>query len=703
MPFRMMFLCVFVLTILIVFSGCKGGDDSDGAVDFNSTKKKTSAFINKVMEENNLPGMSIALVNGNDVVWTEGFGYADRENKVPARADTVYMLGSISKTLTAVAVLQLLDQGNIADLTDPLADYLPGFEMKERYANQRNEITIKRVLNHHSGIPGDLFNAMFVTRNWNHWQVGLYQDWLLNYLQGDYPSHRPGEVASYSNTAYTLAGMMVAHLSVEETFNAHMREALFEPLGMDDTSFRQIDENLAKGYLNGNAVYPETEVNMAPTGGAYTTAEDMAQFMKMLLEEGRITGRPRILEPDTVELMGEAEETPLDMESIFQPGLGLDSVDDPVMRYAGPAWTKDGATNNFTTFMELLPNRNLGAIVLSNSRSAANANYAVVRECLRNAVKEKYGLEPSMPAMPDYDSLSEAWQIEGMYVRARQGGYDRIVDNATSGLTWVQNAQSSNPESVQLSYNASCGMYEVQDAGFRLVFQEKEWQNKTRTLMLQYGAPKGGKHYQTNGYLVHCLGSEVQQVDIPQEWDARVNERYIIENIGWNDIYTWFATYFEFREKDGMLQLSGHASQTLFPQNGTVAFTRGLFNQRGDSSVRIIEEDGREKVVYGGYKAYNIEQVPSINVGDTVSGTSQAPHNAWYELDVSSEQTLEASISGMDSEKYTLRVMARDLQAPVAQGKGSLSWDAGPNTWYVAVCPHPDAPQDFQLSITSQN
>lgn len=701
MQLRRRFLFVFVLTILILFSGCNVDDDSDGAVDFNSTRNKTSAFINKVLEENNLPGMSIALVNGNDVVWTEGFGYADRENKVPARSDTVYMLGSISKTLTAVAVLQLLDQGAIAELSDPLADYLPGFQMKERYTNQRNGITIKRVLNHHSGIPGDLYNAAFVTRNWNHWEVGLYQDWLLNYLQGDYPSHRPGEVASYSNTAYTLAGMMIAHLSVEETFNAHMHEALFDPLGMEDTSFLQIEENLAKGYRDGKPVYPETEVNMAPTGGAYTTAEDMGQFMKMLLEEGRITGRRRILEPGTVELMGKAEETPLDMETLFQPGLGLDSVDDPVMRYAGPAWTKDGATNNFTTFMEILPDRNLGAIVLSNSRSAAIWNYAVVRECLRNAVEEKCGLEPSMPAMPDYDSLSDPWEIEGIYVRARQGGYDRIVDNG--GLTWVKNAQSSSPESVQLSYNASCQMYEVEDAGYRLVFQEKEWQNKTRTLMLQYGTAQGGKDYKTNGYLVHCLGTKVQQVDIPQEWDARVNERYIIENTGWNDIYTWLATYFEFREKDGMLQLSGHASQTLFPQNGTLAFTRGLFNQRGDSSVRIIEEDGREKVLYGGYKAYDINQVPSIAVGDTVSGTSQTPHNAWYELVISSGQTLEASISGMDSEKFTLRVMDSGLQAPVAQGKGSLTWDAGPDTWYVAVCPHPDAPQDFQLSITSQN
>lgn len=104
-------------------------------------------------------GLSIALVDDDKIVWSKGFGFADKENKVSASADTVYMLGSISKTLTAAAVLRLYDQGEIIDLNDPLYNYLPQFTMQERYTNQNNGMTIKRVLNHHSGIPGDILNV----------------------------------------------------------------------------------------------------------------------------------------------------------------------------------------------------------------------------------------------------------------------------------------------------------------------------------------------------------------------------------------------------------------------------------------------------------------------------------------------------------------------------------------------------------------
>ena len=152
-----------------------------------------------------------------------------------------------------------------------------------------------------------------------------------------------------------------------------------------------------------------------------------------------------------------------------------------------------------------------------------------------------------------------------------------------------------------------------------------------------------------------------------------------------------------------MLQLTGHKDQTQFPRNETVAFTRGLFNQRWDSSVRVIQEDGREKVIYGGYKAHDIDLVPSIAVGETISGTSRNLHNSWYELNVGSEQTIDASIDGIANEDYTLRIMKGDLSLQVAHGRGGLTWNAEPGTWYVAVCPNPEAPDNYQLSIASQN
>ena len=691
-------LFIFLIAVILLSLFCCnliGCSDSNNntPVDFNTTKEKTTALIQQGLEKNETVGLSLALVSDDEIVWKQGFGYADKENQVPATAETVYMLGSISKTLTAVGVLQLVDKG-VINLSDPIADYLPGFEMNPRYVDQRSEMTIERILNHHSGIPGDLLNAAFVTKNWNDWEIGLYKEWLLDYLQGDYPSHRPGEVASYSNTGYILAGDMVTYLSNAQTFNEHMQKALFESLNMSNSSFNKDHEHLAKGYDVKGTVFPEFEANMVSSGGVFTTAEDMGRFIRMILREGQ-GPKGRILNPDTVDLMGRTERSPLDLETYFQPGLGLDSADDPVMRYAGRAWTKSGSTNRFHTFMEVLPDKNLGVIVLANSASAYNLTHEVARKCLRNAVKEKCGLEPSMPAMPEYDSTRD--NIAGIYVRPK--GYDRIQQATGSGLKWQRyDAQTNSSESLNLDYNSTSHRYEVEGKVYDLVFLQREWKNKQYTLMLKYSSPDHGKNGVTNGYTVRCRGKKLAtENSIPQAWQDRLSKKYIVENIGWNDVFMWRYTYFDLYTKDGVLMITGKTDRALFPKNGTVAFIRGLTNQRKDSSVRVIEEDGMEKLVSGGFKAYPIEEVPLVQVGETVRGTGQELSTKWYKLVLDSQKSLDLS---MDSDQYTLRVMDSNLQTSVAQGVGDLTWQAPSGTWYLALSAHPDARLDYELSIT---
>lgn len=665
--------------------------------DLSSTIRKTSAFIEQGMQEHDLVGLSIALVDGDSIAWSQGFGYADRENKTPATADTVYMLGSISKTLTAVSVLQLLDQGTIADLDHPLGDYLPGFEMRKRYPDQHREMSIRRVLNHHSGTPGDIYNSGFVSQKWQDWQPGLYSSWLLNYLKKDYPSHRPGQVASYSNTGFVLAGEMVRTLAAEESFAQHIQNSLFQPLQMKSSSFRQIHKDAAQGYFQGQAILPDCEVNMASTGGAYTTVNDMARFIKMILNKGKYPGGKRILEPDSVAVMGQMEKTPLDVDSYFQPGLGLDSADDPVMRYAGRAWAKDGGTKNFQSFMEILPDKDLGVIVLANSDTASRFKYAAARECLQNALLEKFGLDPVPPELPKYESLSSQQKIEGMYVHS--GGFDRITALGAQKLTWNQDAQSKEPQSFELRYNKQSRMYDVEGKEYSIVFLNRSWQGKSATLMLKYGATSGPAAFIAGRRSVGCLGQKTEKVYIPRAWRERAGKKYIIENIGWNDVYLWNYTFFQLQERDGVLMLSGMLDQPIFPENQELAFLRGLRSQRADSCVRVIQEEGREKLISGGLKAYDLDLVPAVDIGSKVQGRSSFMRNSWYQLEVNAEgQKLKLTV---DSRNYTLRIMDGKLVKQVAQGKGALTWEAKSGTWYVAVCPNPEAPEDFELRVSA--
>ena len=147
----------FIIMVLLAY-GCSSSSSDSNSESFLTTIANTTAYIKSEMEKHNAVGLSIALVSGDKVVWSQGFGWVDKENKIAATADTVYMLGSGTKTLTAVAVLKLVEQG-IISLDEPIANYIPEFNMLDRYPEQARNMTIRRSLNHHSGIPGDLYNA----------------------------------------------------------------------------------------------------------------------------------------------------------------------------------------------------------------------------------------------------------------------------------------------------------------------------------------------------------------------------------------------------------------------------------------------------------------------------------------------------------------------------------------------------------------
>jgi len=150
------------------------------ATSYTNTIAQMTAYITSNMAAQHLQGISIALVDDQTVVWTNGFGMADRERGVPADADTVYHIGSCSKAFTATAALQLWDQGHL-NLEAPLTNYIAEFSMLPRFIGAQ-PVTIRSLLNHHCGLPGDFFNGAFNTRT--HEELTA---WLIAYLQGDYP------------------------------------------------------------------------------------------------------------------------------------------------------------------------------------------------------------------------------------------------------------------------------------------------------------------------------------------------------------------------------------------------------------------------------------------------------------------------------------------------------------------------------------
>lgn len=192
------------------------------------------------IEAGQAAGMSIAVVRGSDEIVLKGYGRADLELDVPTPERAVYEIGSVTKQFTAVAILQLQERG-LLSLDDPLTDYLPD------YPTQGHRITIRRLLDHTSGIKGYTempgFWSTLATRE-------LPRDSLVAMFSAEPFDFPPGEAMTYNNSAYFLLGLIIEKAS-GQPYEEYITEHLFEPAGMDDSRYcSQSDIILrrARGY-----------------------------------------------------------------------------------------------------------------------------------------------------------------------------------------------------------------------------------------------------------------------------------------------------------------------------------------------------------------------------------------------------------------------------------------------------------------------
>ena len=193
--------------------------------DYRSLQDYLDWYIPRQLQKYDVPGLSIALVDGSRLVWAKGYGYADAERAVPADAETVYQVGSVSKILTAVAALGLAERGRI-DLDKPITRYLPEFAIKSRWP-AADPITLRTLLTHHAGLPTFYLKGFFSHQPLS----GVIQE-----LRSEYLAYPPGTTLSYSNIGTNLTGLAIERVSGRE-FAAYMREEVFRPLAMTHSGF----------------------------------------------------------------------------------------------------------------------------------------------------------------------------------------------------------------------------------------------------------------------------------------------------------------------------------------------------------------------------------------------------------------------------------------------------------------------------------
>jgi CubicO group peptidase (beta-lactamase class C family) len=346
--------------------------------------KQIEILITGCMAKAGAPGATFAIGLADRVAWSEGFGYADVENRVSAGPDTAYRSASIGKAITATAALKLAEQGKL-DLEAPIQTYCPNFPKKEWPITARDLISHTSGIRHYEGPneQAELFN----TRHYDHVSDAI------DLFKNDALKLQPGADMLYTTWGYVTLGCVIEGASGEE-FRKFMSHTILEPSGMAQTRDddpRAIIPNRARGYIveDGrlkNSAWVDMSSKMA-AGGWITTAPDLVRFMNAWMA-GRLVSQA------TMKTMLEPYRLPREGGTVDHFGLGW-FIDD----YRGmKAGFYGGGTPQVSGIVFFLPEKRLSISGIFNLENIPGSERTALAKAIADVVLGEVPSNPDHPA-----------------------------------------------------------------------------------------------------------------------------------------------------------------------------------------------------------------------------------------------------------------------------------------------------------------
>lgn len=254
-----------------------------------------NAAIEEEFKRHRLSSICVTVFDRDRIVHELCLGQTNQEDDIEATLDTPYRWGSNSKLFVMLAILQLVEAGKIG-LDDPLLRHVPNFHLRPPAPNhpesatwQLTDITLRSMLTHHSGIPGEYLPAFLTQRPFSLHEFPARIAQLR--------AQSPAWVAhSYSNLAYTLLGLVVQNVS-QLPFAQYVQQQLFTPLRMQSASFEITAKNaaqVARSYDAQGLLLPRYQLSMLPAGGLVASTRDMTRFARVMLNHGQTAAGPLV-------------------------------------------------------------------------------------------------------------------------------------------------------------------------------------------------------------------------------------------------------------------------------------------------------------------------------------------------------------------------------------------------------------------------
>lgn len=555
--------------------------------DYSKALQDLEKFIPDEMDKDHVKGLSIALVDGDKVIWMKGFGYANLEKHIAADPDTLYHLGAVSKIFTAAEVLSLAEKGKIG-LDRPVRNYIPGFSIQSRFKHAK-AITLRSLLANHSGLPGFYLKGIWVD------QPESIGD-LVADLKSDYLVAPPQSLYKYSYVDYTVLGRVV-ELKRKEDFAQAVKEDIFDPLGMDSSSFdvsSDADPRLAQGYRHGD---PVTLIHLrdTPAAGMVSSARDLARFLQFALG-GSATGDAKPLREKSLESMFTPAYPGIPLDFGHQVGLGWQLSGINIPGAQGLAW-HDGEYPPYNAQVVALYRQGLGLVLLSNCAEGDALQGDVTVRALKLMLQAKYGIpedlkkkEIKMP--PTVEVAPDRLEKDAGYYSALGQLMKVTYRDGRLGAEWNGHDLDLLPIAQDTFVpHITFIIFPIDLPQFPLTFTTVENQPMAVLGGFTFPIPLQG----------------INTVDIPQAWKNREGD-YELENP--DGVFNF--SRISLGEKEGFLAVDLKVSFPAFdikdrefkialiPLSDEDALIPGLFY--GDGGTLHVVKDGEdEKVFYSGY------------------------------------------------------------------------------------------------------
>jgi len=325
------------------------------------------ANLQKEMQNQHIPALSVLVFEADEVLYEGCFGKSNIQQNIRLEKDHPFLLASVSKVVTATALLQLYDRG-LFDLDDKINDYL-SFDVK--IPNAAKDITFRMLLTHTSGIgDGAALDDQYYYGEDSPVELSVFlEDYLTPsgayYDETDnFYGFKPGNDHEYSNIGAALIGLLVEEIA-DMDFSEYCKKHIFNPLGMRHTSWKlaEIDQTIVQPYDYSNGRYEEVEhytFTDYPNGGLRSTANDLFQFLSAYAQQGKANNY-QLLKATTIETMMTLQIPNLSDDM----GLHLFQMDK-----AANLWGHDGGEQGVATIMAFNPRTQIGAIILTNQGEA---------------------------------------------------------------------------------------------------------------------------------------------------------------------------------------------------------------------------------------------------------------------------------------------------------------------------------------------